>query len=149
MKRTIIFLLSAVMLIASCKKPYDESEYTVESTDYTGTVSVLYEGEYFDNENIKVGFHPSDDGTSAYIIIYAIKFVPKMPVRIDVTIPDISTVPGADGIEISCDKVIPYALGGEYPKYIVTDFKGSVSENILEFSLNFGDYPTSFHGVKR
>ena len=71
-----------------------------------------------------------------------------MPVRIDVAIPDIQLQEGSDGVfTFSCTNVIPLALGGEYPRYTVTDLKGNVSEQHLSFSLNFGDYPTSFTGT--
>lgn len=41
------------------------------------------------NEDIEVNFTPSEDGTTATVTIYKIRFVPQMPVTIDVTIPDI------------------------------------------------------------
>ena len=48
---------------------------------------------------------------------------------------------------LSCDNVIPLALVGEFPKYIVHNFQGAVGNGTLTFSFSFGDYPTSFTGV--
>ena len=83
-----------------------------------------------------------DSPKSAAIVIYRIKFVPAMPVTIDVSIPGISV----QGDAFSCDNVIPWALGGEYPIYTVHNLKGTVAGETLSFSLLFGDYPTRFTG---
>lgn len=70
-----------------------------------------------------------------------------MPVTIDVTIPDIEMSVTDDTVLLSCDRVVPLALGGEYPRYTVTAFSGQLKGEELSFSLNIGDYPTSFRGI--
>lgn len=133
------------LLFKGCTK-IDPDNEAAEEAYYIGTVSVLYNGETVDNENIKVKFTQLEDGVTATIKIYRIRFVPKMPVRVDVTIPNISMDTNNDVITFSCDKVIPLALGGEYPKYTVTNLNGEVVGSTLKFDLNFGEYPTSFVG---
>ena len=71
-----------------------------------------------------------------------------MPVTIDVTIPGIALQSSAEKVILSCERVIPLAMGGEYPRYTVTDFQGEIIGKELTFSLNFGDYPTSFRGQR-
>jgi hypothetical protein len=44
--------------------------------------------------------------------------------------------------------VVPKALGGDYPRYTVTNLTGKIVGNELTFSLNFGSYPTSYRGTK-
>lgn len=145
MKTKLLVLAFCLVSLTACHTPIDGPLAPGENY-YLGTVSVLYEGEYFNNEDIKVLFSP--EGNRASITLHRIRFVPKMPVRIDVTIPDIQLQEGSDGVfTFSCTNVIPLALGGEYPRYTVTDLKGNVSEQHLSFSLNFGDYPTSFTGT--
>lgn len=135
----------ALLAVACTKEP---EILTPETADYKGTVTVIYQETAFDNENIEVDFVPSEDGKTASITIYAIRFVPQMPVTIDVTIPSIVLTPSTDKISLSCDTVIPLAMGGEYPRYTVTNLKGTIVGEQMEFSLNFGDYPTSFKGYK-
>ena len=146
MKNQLLFIALAVLLLDGCTKMDPENSNVTEEY-YIGTVSVLYEGETVDNENIKVKFSQSNDGTTASIVIYRIRFVPKMPVRINVTIPDITIQAEGSNTAFSCDRVVPLALGGEYPKYTVTDLHGEIVGDRLQFSLNFGEYPTSFSGV--
>lgn len=146
MKTKLLFaaLLSAISI--SCEKNTTETVLVPEESNYTGTVTVFYQDAPFDNENISVDFIPSEDGQSASITIYQIRFVPQMPVSIDVTIPGITLRSTGEKIILSCESAIPYALGGEYPRYTVTGLQGEIAGEELSFSLNFGDYPTSFKG---
>ena len=103
---------------------------------------------YFDNENIKVDFIPSADGKTADIVLNQIRFVPNMPVQIDVTVPGVTLQPGEKDIVLTCAEVVPKALGGDYPRYTVTNLTGKIVGNEMTFSLKFGDSPTSFRGTK-
>ena len=142
-------LIAAAVLVIGCGKNEDVKTITPISADYNGTVSVVFNDASFDNPDINVNFTPSADGKTASIIIYKIKFVPQMPVTIDVTIPDINLTSDSKTISFSKDTVVPLAMGGEYPRYTVTDLKGTIEGERISFSLNFGDYPTSFTGTKR
>ncbi len=145
MKTNKLFLALTALALLACNQK-DPEVITPKEADYKGTVTVQYQGEPYDNENIEVNFTPSEDGKTADITIYQIKFVPKMPVKIDVTIPGVELKSTPTEILLSCDNVIPLAMGGEFPRYKVTNLTGVVKEGKLDFSLNFGDYPTSFSG---
>ena len=80
--------------------------------------------------------------------IHQIRFVPQMPVIIDITIPGIALNSTDDKIALKCDSVIPQAMGGEVPRYKVTGLKGEIVDDELWFSLNFGSFPTSFRGAR-
>ena len=147
MKTRFLAFSIAVLALVSCHKTPQPHELPRQNI-YEGTVSVDYEGGVVDNPGIQVAFLPSDDGKKADIIIYKIKFVPKMPVRIDVTIPAVDVVKESDGVSFSCNNVVPLALGGEYPKYNVTSLSGTLAGDNLSFSLNFGEYPTRFKGIR-
>lgn len=143
-------LLAAVLAVSifGCTKEKPEEPLVPVETDYTGTVSVVYNGESFDNENISVNFTPAEDGRTASVTLHQIRFVPQMPVTIDVTIPGITLQSTVGKITLSCERTIPLAMGGEYPRYTVTALQGEIVGDELSFSLNFGDYPTSFKGRK-
>ncbi|MBR0534165.1 MAG: hypothetical protein IJK19_05700 [Bacteroidales bacterium] len=53
-------------------------------------MTVIYQEAPFDNENINVNFTPSEDGKTASITLHQIRFVPQMPVTIDVPFPILS-----------------------------------------------------------
>lgn len=142
----MIFAALVAMTLIGCGKAEPETPIVPQESDYKGTVTVMYKGEPFDNENIQVNFTPSEDGKTASIIIYKIRFVPQMPVTIDVTIPNVAVQSTTEKILLSCESTIPLAMGGEYPRYTVTDLKGEIVGKEMSFSLNFGDSPTSFQG---
>ena len=142
----MIFAALVAMTLIGCGKAEPETPIVPQESYYKGTVTVMYQGAPFDNENIQVNFTPSEDGKTASIIIYQIRFVPQMPVTIDVTIPNVAVQSTTEKILLSCERTIPLAMGGEYPRYTVTDLKGEIVGQEMSFSLNFGDSPTSFQG---
>ena len=146
MKAKSFFAAVAALLLATCGKEAPETSIVPTESAYVGTVTVTFQGADFDNENIQVDFIPSEDGATASVLLHQIRFVPQMPVSIDVTIPDIKLQSTPKKVILSCETCIPLAMGGEYPRYTVTDFKGELAGDELAFSLNFGDYPTSFIG---
>ena len=83
--KKIAFLATLAALFACTKTPQEQPLPT--KGNYSGTVSVDWNGGTFDTENISVDYLPAADGMTADIIIYKIKIVPAMPVTIDVTIP--------------------------------------------------------------
>lgn len=146
MKVKQLFAVLALVSIVGCIKIAPDTPAGEEDADFVGTVTVIYEGEPFENENIRVTFMPDADGRNASIKLHRIRFVPKMPVTIDVTVPGLAVSSEAGKTVLSCERSIPWAIGGEYPKYTVTELSGEIVGEELTFSLNFGEYPTSFKG---
>ena len=143
-----LLLAAAALLVLGCGKSGSEEIPAPKEGSYTGTVTVSYTGGTFDNENIKVDFRPAADGKTADIVLNQIRFVPQMPVTIDVTIPGVTVQAGEKETVLSCARVVPKAMGGDYPQYTVTDLRGKIVGNEMSFSLNFGTSPTSFRGTK-
>ncbi len=149
MKIKCLFAALAALSLLACSKETPDSPTVKEPTEYSGTVTVIYQEAPFDNENIQVTYTPAEDGQTVSITIHQIRFVPQMPVTIDVIIPDIALQASGEKTLLSCEKTIPLALGGEYPKYTVTNLEGELLGDALRFSLNFGKYPTSFSGQRK
>ena len=112
MKLNKLIFAAAALLMLGCGKKGTEDVLVPEKGSYTGTVTVVYQGSDFDNENIKVDFIPAADGKTASIVLNQIRFVPQMPVTIDVTIPDVTLQADEKEIVLSCARVVPLALGG-------------------------------------
>jgi len=151
--RTKTFMMSAAILATlfagACSKDETEEEplpYTGSS--YLGTVTVLYNGEDYDNENITVDLSANEpaDGTLS-MTIHQIRFVPQMPVTVDVSIPTVKYTRTDDGITFSADSVVPYSGVVPVERYLVTGLEGSVKGDDCTFTVNFGAYPTSFNGT--
>lgn len=67
-----------------------------------------------------------------------------MPVTIDVTIPAVPVDRRENAIFFSGENIVPMALGGEVPRYLVTALSGTIEKDSISFSLNFGDFPTRY-----
>ena len=142
-------MLMAVAAVAAigCNKNTPEETAGPKEGSYVGNVTVnSTSGDVFDNENIEVSFTPSEDGKTATLVMYQIKFTPRMPMTLDVTIPDVNISAEDEDIKLACAEVVPLAMGGPFPNYTVTDLTGKISGDELTFSLNFGATPTSFSG---
>jgi hypothetical protein len=143
----MLLALAAVAAIG-CNKNNPEETVGPKEGSYVGTVTVnSTSGEVFDNENIEVSFTPSEDGKTATLVMYQIKFTPRMPMTLDVTIPEVSISTEGQDIKLECAEVVPIAMGGPFPNYTVTNLTGKISGGELTFSLNFGATPTSFKGT--
>ena len=152
MKRFLTILAFACAL-ASCEKA--PTVITDDSPEYTGTMTVAYEGEDFEQTGIKVLGEFDQSRSTIDIKLQKVKFVPAMPIRIDVTIMDVPVVStGEDSWSFEADGLTPWAMGGPYDTYRVDDLIGTISGDSIEFSLGFfntkkqENYPTSYSGVR-
>ena len=149
MKRSIYLMLAFAAVLAGCDKSEKENEEPVsvlKSTDYSGTLTVNASTGAFDTENIKVSFNATERADSASITLFQVKFSPRMPVSLDVTVPGIVVKKTAKGAILTCDSIVPLAMGGEFPNYTVKGFEGEIIDDDLTFSLSFGSTPTSYQG---
>ena len=147
MKLLNAFLIAAVSVVAAaCSKnePVKIIETPAE-TVYSGTMTVVAGGKDNVSENVKVNVNLQEDGT-ATIIFNKVKFVPQMPVSLDVTVPGVKCECRENEIILSGNDIVPLAMGMPYAKYKVTSLSGKITAGKLTVSLNFGEFATSYVG---
>lgn len=151
MKKSILYIASALCLLASCEEA--PTEIIENSPKYKGEMTVVYDGKDFKQEGINVQVEFNEEQTSVDIKLHKVKFVPAMPVTIDVTILDVPAVKADDGTwSFYGDGITPWAMGGPYENYRADQFSGTIKGSVLEFSLDFCNvkkgesYPTSYTG---
>ena len=145
--KTKFFALLAVSLFLFVGCAPKEEEPQPVAADYVGTVNVEYQGAINATPDIRVHFEPSADGTTATLVIYKIKFVPQMPVTIDVTVPGLSVHTSDGVVTFTGEGIIPEAMGGPVDRYRVTGMSGTQRANSISFQHYFGEYPTTFTGT--
>lgn len=151
--KNLLSVLAAILLLSSCAEP--PTIITDLSPDFKGRMTVVYEGEDFIQEGINVKVEINDDMDFLEIMLEKVKFVPAMPVKIDVTIMQIPIVSN-DGeiIEFQVDGITPWAMGGPYDTYRVDSLEGVLTEDTVTFSMDFFNtkknegYPTSYSGSR-
>ena len=52
-----------------------------------------------------------------------------------------------DGM-ISGNEIIPYAMGGPFEKYKITNLTGAMTDKTLRFEMVCGEYPTKYSGSR-
>ena len=142
MKLFKIFAIAAMAFGLVACDTNDTPEEVVDMdapTAYVGTVSVVVGGQTVPTPNSLIEIVPSQD------VFKKIQFVPAMP-ALDITIPTVNFTVADGVINLVAEGVIPLCMGGEFPNYIVTALKGTITATSIELSLKFGEFETSFKG---
>ncbi len=122
--RLLKIILGATMLIGlgACEK-YEIDKESQEG--FKGDLIVSNpDGTTFTNKDTRILISKSLSDVGKYdIFIKKVKFAEKMPVRIDMTIPSVSI----ENNIISGQNIIPWAMGGPYEKWTITEISGRVT----------------------
>lgn len=148
MKLLKFFALAAMLfgMVACNNEKTPEPVIDLDTTTaYNGTVSVIVAGQEISTTNSVIEIDPSENGKSFNIVFKMIKFVPQMP-ALDITIPAVGYIVADEAISFAAESIIPLCLGGEFPQYLVTGLKGTITANSIDLSLKFGEFQTSFRG---
>ena len=142
--KALSIALAALALIACEKTP---EPIVPEQADYVGTLTVEATAGTVVNAEARVEFLPYQDG-SAELTLYEVKFSPRMPLTLDVTVPGITLTSTPEKVILSGDDIVPFALGGNYPDYKVTELQGEIVGDKMTLSLKFGGIQTTYEGQK-
>ena len=148
MKQLFTVLIAAGMMFVACDKNDDKNETpeTLTNQTYVGTLTVdQTDGTTYTQENVTVGIAITD--TAGMVLTFnQVSFSERMPVKIDMTIPHIEYTANGVNYTISGNNIVPLAMGGEFPKYTITNLSGTIADGTLSVSMNCGGFPTKFSG---
>ena len=145
MKIKALSIALAALALNACEKTPEP--IVPEQADYVGTLTVEATAGTVVNAEARVEFLPYQDG-SAELTLYEVKFSPRMPMKVDVTIPGITLTATPEKIILTGNDIIPFALGGSFTDYPVTDLEGEIVGDKLTVSLKFGGIQTTYEGQK-
>lgn len=154
MKKIIFYaLLGALSLnFISCEEEDGNGNETNDvvikpvETRYTGTINVNFKGQATDTEGVDCGVLKDDNKKTIDLNLYQVKFVPQMPLTIDLTIPSVSFQESNNEIKFSADSIAPTMGGNPYPDYAAKNLTGMIIGDSIWFHCSFGDYPTTYQG---
>ena len=147
MCKKLILIASMLLAVAGCSKNnVNEEKGAPCSSVYSGSLNVVAGGKDNVTEGVEVNADIDKEGVLT-LVFHKVKFVPQMPVSLDVTVPDVKYSRAADGsLLLSGDGIVPITMMQPYPKYTVTGLSEKMSDKALSISLNFGEFPTSYSG---
>lgn len=150
MKKILLFVLTALMFTACDNSGKNQPEPSVLQDSvlhYIGSTFVEYEEEVYETPGVKVDVVRCGDDY-ATLKLYQVKFVPQMPVSVDLEVDSLDCQTSASVITFTGNGIVPTMGGNPVTRYIATRISGKVDADSLHFSLHFGPYPTTYAGAR-
>ena len=114
---------------------------------YKGTLVVdQNDGTFYTQENVEVDFEIWDGKLN--FAMYKVKFASGMPIKLNMIVTGADFTITDDGYTISGNGLIPYAMGGPFEKFTITNLKGSITPTTMTLDFICGEYPVTYSGTK-
>lgn len=118
-----------------------------ESKCYKGSMTVdQNDGTVYTQEDVEVDYEIKGDKLN--FVMYKVKFANGMPIKLDMVVEGVNYTEVNGTYTITGDDIVPYAMGGPFEKYTITNLTGIITDT--EFTLDFmcGEYPVTYEGAK-
>lgn len=150
MKLTKMFVgaLSLLMLATACENGHNNDlPNNPDNTCYIGTMDVdQNDGTVYTQQDVEVDYEIKDGKLN--FAMYKVKFASGMPVKLDMVVEGADYVETATGYTVSGDGIVPYAMGGPFEKYTITQLEGEITDNTMTLNFMCGEYPVTYSGTK-
>lgn len=144
-------LILALLAITSCENGENNElpKNPVENSCYMGTMIVdQNDGTTFTQEEVEVDYEVGSNGKINFVM-YKVKFATGMPLKLDMVVEGVDFTE-TDGVyTLSGDGIVPYAMGGPFEKFTITNLTGEISNNAMSLSFICGEYPVTYEGTKK
>lgn len=122
------------------------AEVKNDTVKYVGDMSVEFNGASVPSDSIVV-LSSYDSLGNINIDFKGVKFVPQMPVTIDITVPSVPCQKGEGVVTFQADSVVPMMGTVPADKYMARNLKGEVKGDSISFAVVFANFPTTYKGV--
>lgn len=152
MKRvSLLFsLLAMVVMFASCENGEHNNlpNNPVEKECYIGTMTVdQNDGTFYTQEDVKVDYEIYDGKLN--FVMYKVKFASGMPIKLDMVVEGVDCLGAVGNYVLAGNDIVPYAMGGPFEKYTITDLIGAITNKTFSMSFMCGEYPVTYEGTKK
>ena len=104
--KKILVLFAAAVLLAACGKVGGDEMPSGELA-YKGTMEVEFRGETVPTENVVVTVDYDKEKKTMDLLFHQVKFVPQMPVALDILVPQIPVLIQGGKISFSGEGIVP------------------------------------------
>lgn len=119
----------------------------VDGEYYTGTLTVdQNDGTVYTQENVQIDYEILDSKLN--FVMYKVKFADNMPIKLDMVVEGVDCIGAVGHYILAGDNIIPYAMGGPFEKYTITNLAGLITNETMTLSFTCGDYPVTYSGTK-
>lgn len=144
--KKIFFALAVVATIISCehRNPADDAGKKTKAdfahaTFFEALGTNTVPSESYTKDSVRVEARLKGD-TAVDICLYQVSFSSRMPVTIDMVIPDVPCVRTVDRITFAGEDINPTMGGSPVSRYVITGLTGFITADSLVFSNNYGSY---------
>ncbi len=114
---------------------------------YTGTMTVdQNDGTTFTQEEVQVDYEILDGKLN--FVMYKVKFAENMPIKLDMVVEGVDCIGAVGHYVLAGNGIVPYAMGGPFEKYTITDLTGLITNDTMTLSFMCGEYPVTYSGTK-
>ncbi|MBQ8774838.1 MAG: hypothetical protein IJZ50_03170 [Alistipes sp.] len=150
MKRLILSLLALVMLSVACENGHnnDLPNKPEEEGCYKGLLTVdQNDGTLYKQSDVEVDYELKDGKLN--FVMYKVKFANGMPIKLDMVVEGVDYIEATDGtLTLSGDGIVPYAMGGPFEKYTITELSGEITDTVMSLDFMCGEYPVTYEGAR-
>ena len=148
-RKLIPGIIFFAMLFASCENGENNTlpPKPVEKECYVGTLTVdQNDGTFYTQEDVKIDYEIIDGKLN--FVMYKVKFAQAMPLKLDMVVEGVDCMGAVGNYVLAGNGIIPYAMGGPFEKFIITNLVGLITHDTMTLSFKCGEYPVTFEGKK-
>lgn len=148
-RKLIPGILFFAMLFASCENGEHNTlpPNPIEKECYVGTLTVdQNDGTFYTQEDVKIDYEIIDGKLN--FVMYKVKFAKAMPLRLDMVVEGVDCLGAIGNYVLAGNGIVPYAMGGAFEKYTITELVGAITNNTMTLSFKCGEYPVTYEGRK-
>lgn len=147
--KSLLTIVSIALLSLSCENGdnNDLPNNPVDSKCYKGTMTVdQNDGTFYTQSDVEVDYETRNGKLN--FVMYKVKFANGMPIKLDMVVEGVDYVE-IDGIyTLSGDNIVPYAMGGPFEKFTITQLEGTISEGEITLEFMCGEHFVEYSGTK-
>ena len=147
--KSLLTIVSIALLSLSCENGdnNDLPNNPVDSKCYKGTMIVdQNDGTFYTQSDVEVDYETRNGKLN--FVMYKVKFANGMPLKLDMVVEGVDYVE-IDGIyTLSGDNIVPYAMGGPFEKFTITQLEGTISEGEITLEFMCGEHFVEYSGTK-
>lgn len=148
-RKFIPSIMFFTLLFASCENGEHNTLPTKpEDTEcYVGTLTVdQNDGTTYTQEDVKIDYEIIDGKLN--FVMYKVKFAENMPIKLDMVVEGIDCLGVVGNYVLAGNGIVPYAMGGKFEKYTITELVGAITNKTMSLSFKCGEYPVTYEGRK-
>lgn len=150
MKTLRFFLLTLSSIILFGCENGDNNALPSKPDDnecYKGTMTVdQNDGTFYTQEDVEVDYEILDDKLN--FVMYKVKFAESMPIKLDMVVEGVDCLGAVGNYVLAGNNIVPYAMGGPFEKFTITNLNGLITNNTMTLSFMCGEHQVTYNSTK-